>query len=272
MGTATAAHTAASTVDSRALVSLLHFADTAFPTGGYAHSFGLERYCQAGIVTDAAGVERFLVGADRGLGGPGRCHRGGGRGGRHRRARCRCVRTARRHARRDEAGREFREGSRQMGRQTLRIAVSLTGDALLAAYLADVNAGAAPGHHAVAFGMAAGVLGWDAEAAATVPLLGERRSWSAPAAPLPMGQAEGQRVLWRLGPLIARLAREAAGRDPTMWGFAPGLDIQAMRHPHWPRGSSGRDGRGSTLTRTNPRPDYAARSAKEPMVNRPAAR
>ena len=40
------------------LVSLLHFADSAFPAGGYAHSFGLEHYCQAGIVRDRAGLER----------------------------------------------------------------------------------------------------------------------------------------------------------------------------------------------------------------------
>jgi len=53
-----------------ALLSLLHFADSAFPTGGYTHSFGLERYCQAGIVTDGAGVERFLLAQIEGTAGP----------------------------------------------------------------------------------------------------------------------------------------------------------------------------------------------------------
>ena len=43
------------------LLSLLHFADSALPTGGYAHSFGLERYCQAGVVRDRHGLERFLL-------------------------------------------------------------------------------------------------------------------------------------------------------------------------------------------------------------------
>src|SRR4029450_3406183 len=51
---------------------------------------------------------------------------------------------------------EFREGSRQMGRQTLRVAVALTRDPSLAAYLDDVNADRTPGHHAIAFGMGAG--------------------------------------------------------------------------------------------------------------------
>jgi len=52
------------------LVSLLHFADSAFPTGGYAHSFGLEHYCQAGIVRDRDGLERFLLTQLEGAAGP----------------------------------------------------------------------------------------------------------------------------------------------------------------------------------------------------------
>src|SRR5262244_2455282 len=52
------------------LLSLLHFADSAFPTGGYAHSFGLESYCQAGVVRDAEGVRKFLVAHLEGATGP----------------------------------------------------------------------------------------------------------------------------------------------------------------------------------------------------------
>ena len=146
------------------LLSLLHFADTSFPTGGYAHSFGLERYCQAGIVRDADGVERFLRAQLEGAAGP--CDATA------------AVGTARAIARGDVDGchridetvdamkpvREFREGSRQMGRQTLRVSSALTGDERLGAYLEAVNAATAPGHHAPAFGMAAGIFGWSAEA------------------------------------------------------------------------------------------------------------
>ena len=214
------------------LVSLLHFADSAFPTGGYAHSFGLERYCQAGIVHDRDGLERFLVTQLEGSGGP--CEATAAAG-----ALRALVRADLEACRRlDEAleamkvVKEFREGSRQMGRQTLRVAAALTGDQRLGAYLEDVNARRAPGHHAVAFGMVAGTLGWDAEAAATA-LLYSTTSLLVGAALrlLPMGQLEGQAVLWGLHPVIERVAREAAERAPgDLWSFTPGLDIQGMLH------------------------------------------
>jgi urease accessory protein len=219
------------TVDHR-LLSLLHFADTAFPTGGYAHSFGLERYCQAGLVTDRDGLERFLVTQLEGSAGPGDATAVAG--------------ALRAFARDDVAGcgrldealeamkvvAEFREGSRQMGRQTLRVVAALIPDARLAGYLDDVNARRAPGHHAVAFGMAAGALHWDAEAAATAFLYSTTALLVGAALRLlPMGQMEGQAVLWSLHPVIARVAREAAERSPAdLWSFTPGLDIQGMLH------------------------------------------
>jgi urease accessory protein len=219
-------------MDSPPLLSLLHFTDTAFPTGGYAHSFGLEHYCQSGVVRDAAGVERFLLAQLEGAAGPcdataavgaGRAMSAGDVGV------CRGL---------DETleamkpVREFRDGSRQMGRQTLRIAAALTGDQRLSAYVAEVNEGRAPGHHAVAFGMAAGVLGWDAEETATAFLYSTTALLvNAALRLLPMGQTEGQRALWRLHAVIARVAREAAGRDPAeVWSFAPGLDVAGMLH------------------------------------------
>jgi urease accessory protein len=214
------------------LLSLLHFADSAFPTGGYAHSFGLERYCQAGIVHDGHGLERFLLTQIEGAAGP-------------------CDATAAagalRAVGRDDLGacrhldeeleamkvvKEFREGSRQMGRQTLRVAARLTGERRLGAYREEVEGRRAPGHHAIAFGMTAGVLGWEAEAAATAFLYSTTALLVGAALRLmPLGQTEGQEVLWRLHPVIRRVAREAAEREPgDLWSFTPGQDVQGMLH------------------------------------------
>jgi urease accessory protein len=134
--------------------------------------------------------------------------------------------------------RELREASRQMGRQTLRLTVALTADARLAGhhaiagYLAEVDAGRAPGHHGAAFGMTAGALGWGAEETAAAFLYSTATLLVGAALRLlPMGQTEGQRVLWRLHPAIGRAARDAARRDPAdLFSFCPGLDVQAMLH------------------------------------------
>lgn len=214
------------------LVSLLHFADSAFPTGGYAHSFGLERYCQAGIVRDREGLERFLRSQLEGAAGPCDATAAAGALRALDRGDLEACRRLDETLEAMKVVKEFREGSRQMGRQTLRVAASLTGDERLGGYLDHVNARRAPGHHAVAFGMSASVLGWEAEAAATAFLYSTTALLVGAALRLlPMGQLEGQAVLWGLHPVIERVAREAAERAPEdLWSFTPGLDIQGMLH------------------------------------------
>lgn len=215
-----------------ALLPLLHLADTAFPTGGYAHSLGLETYCQEGRVSDGESLAAFLAMHLEGAAGP-------------------TDATAAVAARRAFAAgdlavcaeldttleamkpvRELREASRQMGRQTLRVAAALTGHPVLGRYLVEVDAGERPGHHAVAFGLAAGALGVEPEAAATGYLYSTTSLLVGAALRLMrLGQLEGQRVLWRLHPLIARVGAEAVARDAgELWGWAPGLELAGIAH------------------------------------------
>ena len=214
------------------LLPLLHLADTGFPTGGYAHSFGLETYCQDGRVADGKALAAFLTMHLEGAAGPTDATAAAG--------------ALRAFARGDlpacadldatleamKIAREPREASRQMGRQTLRVAVALTGHPDLEAYLARVEAGAGPGHHGVAFGMAAGALGAEAEAAAAGYLYSTAALLVGAALRLMrLGQLEGQRILWRLQPVIRRVAAEAAARDPVEpWGWTPGLDLASIAH------------------------------------------
>src|SRR5262249_61232591 len=53
-----------------ALVTLLQFADGLFPSGGFAHSFGLETYVQDGRVRDRHDLERFVAAHLEGSAGP----------------------------------------------------------------------------------------------------------------------------------------------------------------------------------------------------------
>ena len=48
---------------------------------------------------------------------------------------------------------------------------------------------------------------------------------------MPLGQLAGQRILWNLRPLIAKLAADVQGKtEAELWAFAPALEIAAMRH------------------------------------------
>jgi urease accessory protein len=214
------------------LLAVLQFADGLFPSGGFAHSFGLETYAQARVVRDAAGLEAFV-----------RVHLEGGAGPADAVAAALAARAG--HARDLEAAieldrrldamktvPEFRAGGRQMGRQTARAAAALGHDALAADLARAIDDERTPGHHAVVFGAVTGAAGAAPEVAAgaflhsTAALL-----VGAGLRLLPIGQLEGQRVLAAMRDRITRLARRAvaAGID-DMWSFTPGLEVAGLRH------------------------------------------
>jgi urease accessory protein len=213
-------------------LSLLQFADGLFPAGAYAHSFGLEFCVQSGEVRDAAGVERFLRSYLEGSAAPTDavallCAQR--MTGAEDLAACialdktlEAMKTAS----------ELRDASRQMGRQTLRVADHLIGNRLLAEFSEAVREERTPGHHPIVLGIIGGVMAWPPKEVAAAYLYSTSASLVGAALRLmPLGQLAGQRILWNIRPLIAKLAAEIQGkREDDMWSFAPALEIAAMRH------------------------------------------
>jgi urease accessory protein len=215
------------------LLPLLQFADGLFPAGGFAHSLGLETYVQEGRITDASGLRAFVDAHLEGSAGP-----------------CDAVAAAlaARAAARGDAGAlieldarlevmrvvpEARAASRQMGRQTLRVAAALASDPVLAAFSAAAAEGRTPGHHAVAFGAALGRDGAPASSVAAALLYATAAMLAgAGVRLLALGQLDGQRVLAAARPrILALAARAAAARDmDDLWSFTPGLEIAGLRH------------------------------------------
>lgn len=214
------------------LLALLRLADGLFPTGGFAHSFGLETYVQAGVVRDAAGLDALLAAQLEGGAGP---------------TDAVAVACAARSAAagdleacldlddRLDAMRwvpEFRAASVQMGRQTLRVAVATSAAPFLGAFARVVAEDRGAVHHATVFGVALGCRGVAPELAATAYLHSTAvLIVNAALRLVPLGQVEGQRVLASVGPRIARLAAvAAAARVDDLWSFTPGLEIAGLRH------------------------------------------
>jgi urease accessory protein len=213
-------------------LSLLQFSDGLFPAGAYAHSFGLECCVQSGEVHDAAGVEAFLRAYLEGCAGP---------------MDGVALVCARRVAAKEnlaaclaldetldamKTSSELRDASKQMGRQSLRVATHLPCHPLLEQFGKAVADGATPCHHPIVFGMIGGVLGWDALEMTGAHLYSTSAALVGAALRLlPLGQLAGQRVVWNVRPVIATLAEEAQDKnEQDMWSFAPALEIASMRH------------------------------------------
>lgn len=213
-------------------LSLLQFADGLFPAGAYAHSFGLESCVQSGEVRDAAGVEAFLRAYLEGCAGP---------------TDTVALVCARRAASSEnlapclaldgmldamKAPSELREASRQMGRQTLRVATHMPCHPSLEEFAKAVAAEITPGHHPIVFGMLGGIFEWSAPEMAGAFLYSTSAALVGAALRLlPLGQLAGQRILCNVRPSIAALAGDAQEKhEADMWSFAPALEIASMHH------------------------------------------
>jgi urease accessory protein len=215
-----------------ALIATLQFADGLFPSGGFAHSLGLETCVQDGTVRDAAGLCEFVGVHLEGAAGPADAvavalaARAGQAGDLEA-----CIELDRRLDAM-KAVPELRAASRQMGRQTARAAAAVSGHAFTDGLASAIDEEQMPGHHAVVFGAVTGHAGASPEVAAAAYLHGTATLLvGAGLRLLPIGQLEGQRVLAEMREPIARLAgcAAAAGID-DMWSFAPGLEIAGLRH------------------------------------------
>jgi urease accessory protein len=209
------------------LLDLLQIADSAFPTGAYVHSGGLEWLAQRGPL-DLDALLRLRLRESLG------------------RLELVFVYGAHRTEPDDSAAlasldrrlqamllpRETRAASSQVGRRLLSTAADLFDDRRLR----ELHRVAPHCHQAVAFGVVARVLGVPARTAAEVyAFQAVRGQVSAAQRLLRLGQFEAQRLLHRLKPAVAGAAAEAERLPLEQAGaFAPLLDVAAMGHERAP--------------------------------------
>jgi urease accessory protein len=219
------------TLTDQSLLRLLQLTDSAFPTGAFAHSFGLETYIAQGMVRTAAALEAFItntllhaVAPSDGVA---------------------CIAAYSAEAAWEDTVRgldqrltamktvsESRAASRALGRRFLCTVAYLSPVPRAMHYLAAIEAQTLDGHLSLAYGLVCrdlelplppALAAWFRHYAASLISVGVRL--------IPLGQTEGQVLLARLGTTILAAVELALGRDIEAIGsFAPGQELAGMMH------------------------------------------
>jgi urease accessory protein len=209
----------------------LQLTDSAFPSGLYTLSHGLEAYAQAGALhgnnleTLIADLLRFGAGPADGVALV-NAHRAA--------IECEPDRAAEADLRltATKLNRVARSASVRTGKQLLILASSLFDHPLLAHHAGRVKRGELPGNHAVALGLAQAALGISREHA----LAGELYAFCVGCASAAIRLAlidhrAAQALLHSLKPVIAETVRENIDKDVReIASNLPLADVMAMRH------------------------------------------
>ena len=217
---------------STALLSLLQLSDPTLPIGGYAHSSGLETYVQQGTVNNAATAKSFVTEMlTRNLQYTDAAFASLAFDAAQQRdiakilsldAECSAVKLPA----------EMRQASEKLGIRLIKIFQPVCKNEITDQYRTAIQLQNAAGHYCIAFGLFAAALGIDKKDAISGFYYNAAVGFVTNSVKLiPLGQQDGQEILFSLQPLIKQLVENTMEPDKDLLGLCcAGFDIACMQH------------------------------------------
>ena len=214
------------------LFNLLHLSDPTLPIGGFSHSAGLETYVQLGMVNDFNSAKEFVVemlthnvqfndAAFVSLAFDAIQNND-----------FRAFLTLDDECNAVKLPKEMRSASQKMGMRLLKNFAPIISNESADNYLVHIKNKTAFGHYCLAFGLYASVFNLDKHAALTGFYYNAAAGFTTNCVKLiPLGQQDGQLLLYSLQPIITDLAEKTMQPNRDSVGLCcAGFDIRSMQH------------------------------------------
>ena len=214
------------------LLALLQLCDPTLPIGGYAHSSGLETYVQSGVVKSTKTAKEFITQMLM------QNFRYGDAAFASLAYNAANTNDYQELLRLDEEctavklPKEIREASHKLGNRLMKVFQPLCKNKMTEKYLSDIKSKEAFGHYCIVFGLYAFALKIKKREMLTGFYYNTAVGFVTNSVKLiPLGQQDGQELLFSLHPIIDKLVEESMQPDRDLLGLCcPGFDIRCIQH------------------------------------------